>query len=117
MPKPLTDRDGEVRELTLAEMKRLRPIAEVDPGMAEAVEQLREQSIAASHTTRAVKTVPLENRRAKPLTEGKIVQAATGAGAKAANAKPTKIQDAKANIAKSRREKGPAGSGPTRARA
>jgi hypothetical protein len=29
--KPLTDKDGEVRELTLEEFKRFRPIAEVLP--------------------------------------------------------------------------------------
>ncbi len=29
--KPLTDAEGEVRELTLADMKRFRPIAEVLP--------------------------------------------------------------------------------------
>ncbi len=40
--KPLTNKDGEViRPLTRAEAKQLRPIAEVDPGMLEAVENLR----------------------------------------------------------------------------
>jgi uncharacterized protein (DUF4415 family) len=33
---PLTDELGEVRELTKSDMFKLRPIAEVDPGMIEA---------------------------------------------------------------------------------
>jgi uncharacterized protein (DUF4415 family) len=40
MPKrrlPLTDEEGEVRELTREDFKLMRPIAEVDPGMLEAV--------------------------------------------------------------------------------
>lgn len=37
MKKPLTDKDGEVRELTAADMKHFRPIQETDPGMLEAV--------------------------------------------------------------------------------
>jgi hypothetical protein len=34
---PLTDEEGEVRELTVEDFKRFRPIAEVDPGMIEAM--------------------------------------------------------------------------------
>ena len=33
MKKPLTDEEGEVRELTVEDMKLFRPIQEVDPGM------------------------------------------------------------------------------------
>lgn len=33
----MTGEDGEVRELTADDMKHLRPIQEVDPGMLEAV--------------------------------------------------------------------------------
>jgi uncharacterized protein (DUF4415 family) len=43
MRKPLTDKDGEVRELALEDMKLFRPIQEVDPGMLEAVENYRRQ--------------------------------------------------------------------------
>ena len=39
--RPLTDEDGEVRELTREDFRRMRPIAEVDPGMLEAVAQWR----------------------------------------------------------------------------
>lgn len=39
--RPLTDEDGEVRELTLEDFRRMRPIAEVDPGMLEAVKEWR----------------------------------------------------------------------------
>jgi uncharacterized protein (DUF4415 family) len=41
MRKPLTDEDGEVRELTAEDMKRFRPIQETDPGMLEAVAAFR----------------------------------------------------------------------------
>jgi uncharacterized protein (DUF4415 family) len=44
MPKrrpPLTDEEGEVRELTRKDFKGMRPIAEVDPGMLEAIENWR----------------------------------------------------------------------------
>lgn len=43
MPKPLTDEDGEVRELTTDDMKHFRPIREVDPGMLEAVASYRKR--------------------------------------------------------------------------
>jgi uncharacterized protein (DUF4415 family) len=39
--KPLTDEEGEVRELTLADFRAMRPIAEVDPGMIDAVNEFR----------------------------------------------------------------------------
>jgi uncharacterized protein (DUF4415 family) len=39
--RPLTDEDGEVRELTRKDFEGMRPIAEVDPGMLEAVAQWR----------------------------------------------------------------------------
>ena len=43
MRTPLTDKDGEVRELTAADMKHFRPIQEVDPGMLEAVAAFRKR--------------------------------------------------------------------------
>jgi uncharacterized protein (DUF4415 family) len=39
--RPLTDEEGEVRELTEADAALFRPIAEVDPGMLEAVADFR----------------------------------------------------------------------------
>ena len=39
--RPLTDEDGEIRELTREDFEGMRPIAEVDPGMLEAVAQWR----------------------------------------------------------------------------
>jgi uncharacterized protein (DUF4415 family) len=39
--RPLTNEDGEVRELTREDFEGMRPIAEVDPGMLEAVAQWR----------------------------------------------------------------------------
>jgi uncharacterized protein (DUF4415 family) len=39
--RPLTDEEGEVRELTEEDFAEMRPIAEVDPGMLEAIEELR----------------------------------------------------------------------------
>ncbi len=41
--KPLTDEEGEVRELTLADFRRMKPIREVDPGMLEAVAEWRKK--------------------------------------------------------------------------
>ncbi len=41
MPKPLTDRDGEVRELTKDDMLLFRPAAEVDPGIVEDMVEFR----------------------------------------------------------------------------
>jgi hypothetical protein len=43
MRKPMTNEEGEVRELTLAEIKRMRPTAEVAPDVLAAVERLRER--------------------------------------------------------------------------
>ena len=49
MPKrPLTDKDGEVRELTAADLKKFRPAARVDPGMVEAARALRGRPRSAS---------------------------------------------------------------------
>ena len=39
--KPLTDEDGEVRELTAEDFKGMRPLSEVDPGLVEAVAEYR----------------------------------------------------------------------------
>jgi uncharacterized protein (DUF4415 family) len=39
--RPLTDEDGEVRELTEEDFRGMRPLAEVDPGMLEAVAEWR----------------------------------------------------------------------------
>lgn len=44
MPKkrpPLTDEEGEVRELTREDFKGMRPLREVDPGMIEAMAEWR----------------------------------------------------------------------------
>ncbi len=41
MRERLVDDDGEVRELTEAEIGRFRPIQEIDPGMLEAVAEFR----------------------------------------------------------------------------
>jgi uncharacterized protein len=41
--RPLTDEDGEVRELTEEDFRDMRPLSEVDPGMIEAVEQWRRE--------------------------------------------------------------------------
>ena len=38
---PLTDQDGEVRELTADDFEAMRPIAEVDASMADAMEAMR----------------------------------------------------------------------------
>jgi uncharacterized protein (DUF4415 family) len=39
--QPLTDKDGEVRELTREDAQLFRPAAEVDPGMVEAMRGMR----------------------------------------------------------------------------
>jgi uncharacterized protein (DUF4415 family) len=41
MRRPLADKDGEVRELTANDMRSFKPIAEVDPGMVEAMKEFR----------------------------------------------------------------------------
>jgi uncharacterized protein (DUF4415 family) len=41
MRRPLADKDGEVRELTAEDMRLFKPIAEVDPGMVEAMTEFR----------------------------------------------------------------------------
>lgn len=41
MMRPLTDEEGEVRELTEEDFEGMRPLAEVDPGMLEAVREWR----------------------------------------------------------------------------
>ena len=40
---PLTDEDGEVRELTTEDLQHFRPIAEVDPGMVEIMTALKDK--------------------------------------------------------------------------
>ena len=40
---PLTDKDGEVRELTYEDFKHMRPLAEVDPGLIEAMKAMRDR--------------------------------------------------------------------------
>src|ERR1700733_2947340 len=39
--RPLTDEDGEVRELTAEDFKDMRPLHEADPGMIKAVAEYR----------------------------------------------------------------------------
>ena len=41
MRKPLDDKDGEIRELTVEDMRLFKPIAEVDVGMVEAMAEFR----------------------------------------------------------------------------
>jgi uncharacterized protein (DUF4415 family) len=41
MRRPLADKDGEVRDLTAKDMRLFKPIAEVDPGMVEAMKEFR----------------------------------------------------------------------------
>lgn len=43
MKKPLTDKNGDIRELTTEDMKHFRPIQETDPGMLEAVANYRKR--------------------------------------------------------------------------
>lgn len=38
---PLTDEAGEVRELTLEDFQNMRPIAETDPDLAEAIQNMK----------------------------------------------------------------------------
>ena len=41
MRRPLADKDGEIRELTVEDMRLFVPIAEVDAGMIEAMDEFR----------------------------------------------------------------------------
>ena len=41
MRRPLSNKDGEVRELTAEDMRQFKPIADVDPGMVEAMKDFR----------------------------------------------------------------------------
>jgi uncharacterized protein (DUF4415 family) len=43
--KSLTDKDGEVGELTAAEIKKMKPLQEADPEMAEAMVRIRTQRL------------------------------------------------------------------------
>jgi uncharacterized protein (DUF4415 family) len=43
MKKSLTDKGGEVRELTADDMKRFRPVQETDLGMLEAIANYRKR--------------------------------------------------------------------------
>ncbi len=42
--RPLTDKAGEVRELTEEDMRLFKPIADVDPGMGEAMREFRRKA-------------------------------------------------------------------------
>ncbi len=52
--KPLTDEDGEVRELTRADFRRMRPIVDSDPHMVEAVREWRKKAGRPKAETRKV---------------------------------------------------------------
>jgi uncharacterized protein (DUF4415 family) len=44
--RPLTDKDGEVRELTAEDFKDMRPLREVHPELIEAMKAMRERSLS-----------------------------------------------------------------------
>ena len=41
---PLTDEDGEVREMTEEDFRDMRPLSDMDPGMIEAMESLSKKN-------------------------------------------------------------------------
>ena len=44
VPRPLTDDDGEVRELTLADFRRMKPVREAMPELIEAMADVRKKA-------------------------------------------------------------------------
>ena len=52
--KPLTDKDGEVRELTAADFRAMRPLAEVVPELAELERKRGERGPQKSPTKQQV---------------------------------------------------------------
>jgi uncharacterized protein (DUF4415 family) len=52
--KPLTDEQGEVRELTAADFRRMRPLAEVVPELAEIVRNRGERGPQKAPTKKQV---------------------------------------------------------------
>ena len=52
--KPLTDKDGEVRELTTADFRAMRPLAEVVPELAELLRKRGERGPQKTPTKQQV---------------------------------------------------------------
>ena len=46
---PLTDEDGEVRELTAQDVQAFRPIMDVDPGMVDAMNGMKTKAVVRSN--------------------------------------------------------------------
>jgi hypothetical protein len=56
--RPLTDEEGEVRELTVEDFKLFRPIAEVDPGMVDAMKLTGDNARIRGALGRALERYP-----------------------------------------------------------
>jgi uncharacterized protein (DUF4415 family) len=100
MPKkrpPLTDEEGEVRELTREDFRGLRPIREVDPGMLEAVAEWRRKlgrpkAVAPKVQVgfRLAADVVASVKASGPGYNARVEQALRAAGFGASKAKPAR---------------------------
>jgi len=100
MRRPLTDRDGEVRELTAEEMRLFKPIAEVDPGMIEAMKEFRRKlgrpkaeapkvHIGFRLASDVVASIKASGRGYNARVEQALREAGFGAKGKPESSKPT----------------------------
>ncbi len=66
--KPLTNKKGEVRELTVADMEAMRPIKDVDPALAAMLQELQAAKAAGEleTVTRADGFVEMRRKRGAP---------------------------------------------------
>jgi uncharacterized protein (DUF4415 family) len=111
MRRPLADKDGEVRELTAEDMRLFKPIAEVDPGMVEAMTDFRRKLGRPKVETpkihigfRLASDVVASIKASGPGYNARVEQALREAGFGAKNKRESSLKIAKAaSAAKKRR--------------
>jgi uncharacterized protein (DUF4415 family) len=111
MRRPLADKDGEVRELTAEDMRLFKPIAEVDPGMVEAMAEFRRKLGRPKAETpkihigfRLASDVVASIKASGPGYNARVEQALREAGFGAKNKRESSLKIAKAaSAAKKRR--------------
>lgn len=117
--KTTTDKAGEVREVTKEDMSLFRPIAEVDPGMVEAMAQFRRKVgrpkvvapkvlIGFRLSADVVKSIKASGRGYNVRIEQILREAGFG-GDDRNDAASRKASGKRAGSAKGRRAQGPAG--------
>jgi uncharacterized protein (DUF4415 family) len=119
MRRPLADKDGEVRELTAEDMRLFKPIAEVDPGMVEAMTEFRRKLGRPKAETpkihigfRLASDVVASIKASGPGYNARVEQALREAGFGAKNKRESSLKIAKAAAAAKKRRSARQGTKP-----